>query len=119
MRLESKALLFDIERAATLLLSFVSSKTREAYLSDAMLRSAVERQLVVLGEAANKLSKLDVETACRISEYRKLVNFRNVLVHGYADVDDDLVWDLVQTKLPTLLTEVRALLGSANDGSEA
>jgi uncharacterized protein with HEPN domain len=52
-----------------------------------------------------------VAIAARISEYRRIIAFRNVLIHGYADVDDLLVWDVVQTKLPVLRREIEALLG--------
>jgi uncharacterized protein with HEPN domain len=75
-----------------------------------MLRSAVERQLGIVGEALNKLSKVDLATASAITDLRRIVGFRNVLVHGYATVDDFLVWQIVETSLPRLLGEVDALL---------
>ncbi len=46
----------------------------------------------------------------RISEHRRIIAFRNILIHGYADVDDRLVWDVVQAKLPVLRREVEQLL---------
>ena len=46
----------------------------------------------------------------RISEHSRVIAFRNILIHGYADVDHRLVWDIVQTKLPVLRDEVEALL---------
>jgi uncharacterized protein with HEPN domain len=45
-----------------------------------------------------------------ISENRRIIAFRNILVHGYADVADRLVWDIVQAKLPLLRREVADLL---------
>jgi uncharacterized protein with HEPN domain len=48
--------------------------------------------------------------AGKITDYRQIISFRNLLVHGYVDVDDRLVWDIVQSKLPSLLAEVEALL---------
>ena len=57
-------------------------------------------------------AKLDEELAARISERRAIVAFRNILIHGYAEVDDRLVWDVVETKLPTLIREIEALLGT-------
>ncbi len=44
------------------------------------------------------------------SEHRRIIAFRNILIHGYADVDDRLVWDVVQGKLPVLRRELEALL---------
>ena len=46
----------------------------------------------------------------RISEYRSIIAFRNVLIHGYAQVDDKLVWDVVQTRLPALRQQISGLL---------
>ena len=81
MRLESKKLLFDMQRAAQLIAQFTTGKTETDYHSDAMLRSAVERQFEIIGEALGKLHKLDPATAMRISEHRRIISFRNVLIH--------------------------------------
>ena len=57
-----------------------------------------------------QLSRIDEAVADRISHYQRIIAFRNVLIHGYADVDDRLVWDVVASNLPTLSREVDALL---------
>jgi uncharacterized protein with HEPN domain len=54
--------------------------------------------------------KLDANTADRISEYRRIISFRNVLIHGYDAISDAVVWDIVQNKLPILQREVDALI---------
>jgi hypothetical protein len=59
-----------------------------------------------------QLAKLDPETAGRIGEHRRIIAFRNILVHGYAGVDDMLVWDMVVTRLADLRREVEVLLGA-------
>ena len=56
------------------------------------------------------LAEQDAAVAARISEYPRIIAFRNMLIHGYASVDDRLVWDVVETKLPVLRREVDALL---------
>ena len=109
MQLEVRKYLFDIKRAITYLVSFTDGKTQDDYLNDPLLRSAVERQFEIIGEAVSKLVKLDPAFVSRISEYRKLVNFRNILIHGYAAIDDHLVWDLLQSKLPVLISEIESL----------
>ncbi len=78
-----------------------------------MLRAAVERQFEIVGEATARLARLDQEIAGRIGEYRRIVAFRNILIHGYADVDDRLVWDVVEAKLPILRRDVARLLREA------
>lgn len=70
----------------------------------------MEREFEIVGEAIAQLTKVDTAVADRISDRRRIVAFRNILVHGYADVDDQLVWDVITTKLSTLQEEVNALL---------
>ncbi len=113
MRLEAKKYLYDIQQAAARIAEFTTGKEFEQYRGDAMLRAAVERQFEILGEALAQLARLDQAVAERISERRRIIAFRNILIHGYADVDDRLVWDVVKTKLPALRHEVDALLAEA------
>jgi len=110
MRLEARKYLYDIRQAADLLAAFISGKAFTDYEADAMLRAAVERQFEIIGEALAQLAKLDEGLASRISEYRRIIAFRNILIHGYADVDDRLVWDIIETRLPALHRQVTALL---------
>lgn len=110
MRHESKKYLFDIKQAASLLADFTRSKSFEDFREDPMLRSAVERQFEVIAEALSQLAEVDHETAERISEYRRIIAFRNILIHGYAQIDHRLVWGVLDSKLPTLSQEVEMLL---------
>jgi len=57
-----------------------------------------------------QLVKTAPNIAQKITAYRRIVGFRNILVHGYASVDDKLVWGIVETDVPTLLAEVDGLL---------
>jgi uncharacterized protein with HEPN domain len=75
-----------------------------------MLRAAVEREFQIIGEALSQLAKHHPELVSRISEIRRIVAFRNILVHRNNDVDDRLVWDVVETKLPMLRREIDVLL---------
>ena len=111
MRLEAKKRLYDILRAAAILAEFTDGKTIADYERDIMLRSAVERQFTIIGEAMAQLARLDQDVAARLSEYPRIIGFRNVLIHEYADVDDALVWGILEADLPKLIGEVRALLG--------
>ena len=59
----------------------------------------------------NSLARTDVDTAHKITNFQRIIAFRNILIHGYADVDDSLVWNVVETYLPRLIDEINALLG--------
>jgi len=111
MRLESRKLLEDVRQAIGLILQFAEGQTVHDYSENALLRSGIERQFEIIGEAINRLIKLDSATASQIGQCRRIVDFRNILIHGYDLVDTNVAWDVVQNDLPTLLREVEALLG--------
>ncbi len=110
MRLEARKYLYDIQHAIGLIQEFTDGTTFADYQSNTMMRAAIEREFEIIGEAMTQLAKLDSALASRISEYERIIAFRNVLIHGYADVDDNTVWDVVESNLPTLAREVEALL---------
>lgn len=110
MRLEARKYLHDIREAVARIGKFTAGKSLEDYRRDDMLRAAVERQFEIVGEALGRLAKIDDRIAARIAEHRRIIAFRNILVHGYAEVDDRLVWDIVETKVPTLRRDIDALL---------
>jgi uncharacterized protein with HEPN domain len=108
---------FDIHEAALLIAQFTQGKLLGDYLSDTLLRSAVERQFTILGEALSQALKADPSLANRISNARRICNFRNVLVHGYAVIKHDAVWGVIETDVPVLLNETRWILTDAtSDG---
>ena len=75
-----------------------------------MLRSAVERQLTIAGEALTQLARTDFATASRFTDYKRIIAFRNVLVHSYAEIDDSIVWDVLQLRLGVFRDEADTLL---------
>lgn len=110
MRLELKKHLEDIRQAGELARQFVAGKSLPDYQADPLLRAGVERQFEIIGEAQNRLIKADPSLAAAISEYQRIIAFRNILIHAYDVVEPLVVWDILQGKLPRLLDEVRALL---------
>lgn len=110
MRLEVKKYLHDILDAGARLSEFTRGKTFEDYAASALLRSAVERQFEIIGEALNNLSKLDPEVADRITDRRRIIGFRNLLIHGYAEIDDRVVWGVLEQKLAPMMAEVQILI---------
>jgi uncharacterized protein with HEPN domain len=86
---EVAKLFLDMPRAAERIGRFAAHKRFEDYLKDDMLRSAIERQFEIIGEAMTRLVKLDRTVAEKITDYRKIAGFRNALIHGYDSIDDE------------------------------
>ena len=80
------------------------------------MRLEARKYLYDIQRAVALLTEFTAGKACRsrtrISEHRRIIAFRNILIHAYADVDERLVWDVVETKLPVLSSEIEALLNS-------
>ena len=112
MHADAGKLLWDARRAAERIARFTAGKTFIEYEADEYLRSAVERQFEIVGEAMNQLRRVDSETAAAIPELPRVIAFRNILVHGYANVDNRLVWGVLETDLPALLTTLGRLLAN-------
>lgn len=102
-------LLIDALAAAEAIARFTSGVDAARFHADELLRSAVERQFEILGEALNRLRRADPGWVAGISEVEKIIGFRNVLAHGYDVIDDAITWDVVQRKLPPLLSELRGM----------
>lgn len=107
---EARAYLHDIERATILIGRFRHDKTFDDYLSDTLLRSGVERQLEIVGEAVSKLSRVDPSTAATLTGRRRIIALRNILIHGYASVDDRVIWNILDQDVPVLQREVGRIL---------
>src|SRR5437870_201557 len=109
-RPETRKYLFDIEPVCRLLAQFASGKTFANYQNDALLRSGVERQFEVIGEALNQAIRLDPGLAHRISDSSRIISFRNRLIHAYASIADEVVWGVLEANLSKLHLEIRELL---------
>lgn len=107
---ETAKLLLDMKRAAERIGRFVAGKTFEDYGNDELLRSGVERQFEIIGEAMSRLTKRDAPLAQRITDYRKIAGFRNALIHGYDAIDNVTSWSIIIDKLPILARELTTLL---------
>lgn len=107
--------LWDARHAAERVIRFISGRDYSGYLVDDMLRSAVERQFEIIGEAFAGLRRADPGLAEFIPNLPRIIAFRNVLIHGYATVDDRLVWGVVESELPQLLAHLTDLLSQVED----
>ena len=113
MRRDAKMRLFDIIEAARLIKETVAGMSASAFVeADAMYRSAVYFQLTIIGEAIAKLRAEHPQIVSSISDVHRIVEFRNRIVHGYHEIDDEVVWQIITTKLDTLIAQVEQLLAS-------
>lgn len=118
MRPDPRKYLWDALNAAELLGQFTAGKTFGDYQDDILLRSAVERQFEIVGEALSQPAKINAEIAQQVPELPRIVAFRNILIHGYANVDDTLVWQLLTGKLPQPQIVLQSLLAMPVDDAE-
>jgi uncharacterized protein with HEPN domain len=118
MRRDPRSFLWDVREAADAIKEFAQGRTFQDYTSDRMLRSAIERQFEIIGEALSQLAKTDPALAGRIPEFRRVVGFRNLLIHGYDRIDDAAVWRAIQISLPPLRSQAAALLAELGEAPE-
>lgn len=120
MQPESAAHLWDAATAAGLVREFMSGKSQEQFNHDLLVRSAVERQLEILGEALNRLRRDDPATAERVPDVHRIIGMRNVLAHEYGAVDYEIVWAVARIRTPPVLDVLHHLLseavGDSSDG---
>ena len=114
-QLDIRKYLFDISEACELLIQFTAGKTFSDYSTYPMLRSAVERQFEIIGEALAQVLRLDPSLRSRISNTGRIIAFRNRLIHGYSSVADDIVWGILEANLPSLRKEVATLMRELNN----
>jgi uncharacterized protein with HEPN domain len=109
---DPKSLLWDAREAAEVIAAVTMGKSFADFDRDIVLRSAVERQFEIIGEALAQLARIDAATGQKVPDLRQIIAFRNVLIHGYATVDPARVWRTIEDNLPPLRAALAALLAA-------
>ena len=112
---DPRKFLFDIIVSANDIEIFVAEMTIDEYSSNSQVKAAVERKFEIIGEALNRIKRVSPDLLSEISDYNKIITFRNILAHGYDVVSDPIVWDIIQTNLSQLLRETNSLLDKLNE----
>lgn len=112
---EAKKRLLDAAKACEAIAEFVTGKDFAAYEKDRLLRSGVERQFEIIGEALNKAGAAEASLAAQLPGFHRIIGLRNRLIHGYDNVDDEILWDVVQSKLAALKEMIERVLREAKE----
>ena len=104
-----KAYLWDMLDAAQAVEEFVRGKNFEEYLSNRMLRGAVERHVEIIGEAANRFSETTMKEHPEIP-WRGIIGQRNVLAHEYDEILHEAIWAIATKRLPELIAALKEML---------
>jgi uncharacterized protein with HEPN domain len=116
---DARAYLADIVESCDAITVAVRDLDLARYQGNRLVRSSVEREFIIIGEAAAALARFAPEIFDAITRARRIVDFRNQLTHEYPAVDDALVWAVVEHDVPVLRRECAALIQSiapADDG---
>ena len=104
----ARKLCLDVSLACQEIMEFTEGKSYEEFQENRMLQLAIEREFEIIGEALFRLEKVEPDTlSARIPEYRMIIDFRNILAHGYDIIDVAAMWDFVQNRVPELLEKVQ------------
>ena len=102
--------IYDALEACKRINRFVEQRSFEDYNQDEYLRSAVERQFEIVGEALTRIRKIDDEISDSIEGSREAISFRNILAHGYDSVDNVIVWSIIENDLSKLIESLEKII---------
>jgi len=106
---EIKKCLLDIKICIESIFEYLkTTKTLADYQKNKLVRRAVEREIEIIGEAMNRILKLEPDF--KIENARKIVDTRNWVIHAYDNVDEIIIWGVLTTHLPKLQKEIEKLL---------
>lgn len=105
---DDAAYLWDMLDAAQAVSQFVAGRTFQDYVADRMLRSAEERQIEIIGEAARRVSATFRDAHPQIA-WQRIVGQRHVLAHDYAEIHHQRVWRVATEAIPDLIRHLEPL----------
>jgi len=98
----------DIWEAIEKIERYVAGLDRDAFLNDEKTIDSVVRNLEIIGEAANRLPE-NFRTQHSEIEWRKIIGLRNRVVHGYFNIDIEIVWEILQKDLPSFKSQLSSI----------
>lgn len=111
MPYKTTKLLLDISLSCQEISGFIEGKSFEDFQGNRMLQLAIERSFDIIGEAIQRLAKIDeVTVAHKIPEYHKIIDLRSIIAHDYDIVDETVMWDFAVNHVPALLEKTEDFL---------
>ncbi len=107
---DAKKRIYDAVQACQSIAAFIAGRTMESLSSDLMLRSALERQFEILGEALKHAEVLEPTLTNQVPDLRRIIGMRNRLIHGYDQVDYALLWATATEKVEPVRRALQKLL---------
>jgi uncharacterized protein with HEPN domain len=116
MKRDPRAFLSDVIEAGHAIQQAVDDINLDDYCNSRLIRSSVEREFTIIGEALSQLSRRDGDLFAQIDQAPQIISFRNKLTHEYVTINDQLVWGVIQNNLPVLLEQCTQLLSDLDRG---
>jgi uncharacterized protein with HEPN domain len=110
MTRDPRAYLADVLDAGQAIQAAVATINFDEYCSSRLIRSAVEREFMIVGEALKQLSQRNPKLFACIGQGPEIIAFRNKLSHEYLSINNELVWGVIQSELPDLIERCHTLL---------
>ncbi len=107
---DARAFLADMLEACDAIIHGCATRDMTDYESDRFFRSSMERELMIIGEALNRALQLRPALEAEISNSRRIVDFRNVVVHAYHSLAPAVVWAIMADDVPRLRAELAGIL---------
>jgi uncharacterized protein with HEPN domain len=110
MTRDPRAYLADVLDAGKAIQAAVGEINFDDYCRSRLIRSAVEREFIIIGEALRQLSQRNPKLFTSIGQGSEIIGFRNKLTHEYITINNQLVWGVIQSELPDLIEHCQTLL---------
>lgn len=98
----------DIVESATRVLGYTAGMTYEQFIADRRTHDATLYNLQIIGQASKKVPP-EIRALAPSVDWKRVGDFRNRLAHAYFDLDDEIIWAVIQERLPGLLAEAERL----------
>jgi len=116
MSRDYRLFLEDIQISCEKILRYVQGLTLEQFIEDEKSYDAVVRNLEVIGEAVKSIPDETRQKYADV-EWRKIGGLRDVVIHEYFGIDNEILWDVIQNRVPELLDQVKRIMIDENDSA--